>query len=192
MKPGQLDGRHKRSQDSRARIVEAMLEITRETWAPPKAEAVADRAGVGLRSVFRHFRDMESLYTEASEVIEVELRGIAARPFHGATWRERVVEMIRRRGQAFETAAPYRRASDMLRGGSPAIQSDHERMTQVLRMLLVAQLPQEVAAEPVLLDSLDLMLSFEAWLRLRQEQSLSEDETVAVLEHAVRRLIGSD
>ena len=60
----EVDGRRRRSLDSRARIVAAMLELVRLGNASPNAVEVAARAGVGLRSVFRHFKDMESLYVE--------------------------------------------------------------------------------------------------------------------------------
>ena len=93
----ETDGRRRRSLDSRARIVEAMLELARQTGSAPSAEQVAQRAGVGLRTVFRHFQDMESLYSEMVGPIEVELRAWAQRPFKGETWRERVMELIVRR-----------------------------------------------------------------------------------------------
>jgi AcrR family transcriptional regulator len=90
----ETDGRRRRSQDSRARIVAAMLELTRQGEVSPSATAVAERAGVGLRSVFRHFKDMESLYQEMSITIEGELRAVAEQPFRtddwtGAAWRSR-------------------------------------------------------------------------------------------------------
>src|SRR3546814_3782718 len=47
----------------------------------PSAEQVAARADVGLRTVFRHFKDMESLYREMSAVIEREVIPVMRRPF---------------------------------------------------------------------------------------------------------------
>ncbi len=187
-----FDGRRRRSQTSRARIVAAMLALVRATGASPNAEQVAERAGVGLRSVFRHFRDMESLYGEMSAAIEAELRTVAALPFEGRTWRERVLELIERRGVAFDSIAPFRHASDARVHASRVLQADRARMAQVARELLRLQLPAEVAADKALFEALDLLLSFEAWRRLRADQSLSPDEARAVLERAVRALIGED
>ena len=59
-----IDGRHLRSQLSRDNIVTAMLELIEAGAISPSAEDVAARARVGLRSVFRHFKDMESLRRE--------------------------------------------------------------------------------------------------------------------------------
>src|SRR5580692_11820333 len=102
----EADGRRRRSQDSRARIVAAMLELTRAGDVAPSAEQVAERAQVGLRTVFRHFNDMDSLYREMSHAIEGELREVVLRPFKAKVWRERVLELIERRSHAFEKIAP--------------------------------------------------------------------------------------
>ncbi|MFX8786073.1 hypothetical protein ABTM90_19835, partial [Acinetobacter baumannii] len=50
-----IDGRRQRGQNNRARIVKAVLELTREGTFTPSAEQVARRADVSLRTVFRHF-----------------------------------------------------------------------------------------------------------------------------------------
>src|SRR5436305_13207547 len=105
------DGRRRRGQDNRARIVAAMLEIVHAGEVSPSAEQVATRADVGLRTVFRHFRDMDSLYREMGVAIEAELLRVVATPFASADWRGRVLELIERRSAAFEKAGPYLRAS---------------------------------------------------------------------------------
>jgi AcrR family transcriptional regulator len=188
-RPEETDGRRRRSQDSRARIVAALLKLTREGELAPSAEQVAARAGVGLRTVFRHFSDMESLYREMTEVIETELRAVALRPFKGEGWRERVVELIGRRGDGFEVIGPFRRASDLRRHASLVLQDDHERLTGTLRAILLRELPGD-SVDSATVEALDLMLSYEAWSRLRREQGLEPAEAQRVLERTVKALIG--
>src|SRR5262245_26963929 len=60
----QLDGRTQRAERSRVAIVRALFELIGEGNPQPTAQQVAERAEVGLRSVFRHFADMETLYAE--------------------------------------------------------------------------------------------------------------------------------
>ena len=55
------DGRRLRSERSRQAIIDAMLKLVEEGVLVPTAQQVSERAGVGIRSVFRHFSDMESL-----------------------------------------------------------------------------------------------------------------------------------
>ena len=183
------DGRRRRGQDSRARIVAAMLDLVREGDPSPGAEVVATRADVGLRTVFRHFQDMDSLYREMSLAIEREIRAIMAQPLQCPPGPARVVELIGRRAQAFETIAPFRRAAEAFRHRSKFLGTDYARMITQLRAILERELPPEVARDPLKLEALDLLLSFEAWARLRREQALSADQAKAVLESAARALI---
>jgi AcrR family transcriptional regulator len=183
------DGRRQRSEDSRKRIVEAMLELVQAGVVSPGAEQVAARAGVGLRTVFRHFKDMDSLYAEMAEPIEAEYRAVASRPFTAADWRERLIEMIARRSDVYERISAFRRAADVHRHDSPFLETRAERLVATLRELLRALLPAEVAADEPTFEALDLLLSFESWLRLRRDQGLAADRARAVLEAAVRKLI---
>jgi len=183
------DGRHRRGEDSRARIVAAMLEIVQGGDVSPSAEQVAARADVGLRTVFRHFKDMDSLYREMSVVIEREMRALVERPFAAQDWRERLVELIGRRATVFEKIGPFKRAANVARHRSKFLEVDNGRLVTALREILVAQLPPEAAGDAAKLEILDLLLSFESWSRLRREQGLSVARARETLEAAIRRLV---
>ena len=60
------DGRAARSARTRLAVVEALLDLLREDNLRPTAQAIADRAGVSLRSVYVHFDDLEDLFAEAA------------------------------------------------------------------------------------------------------------------------------
>ncbi|HWU81171.1 MAG TPA: TetR/AcrR family transcriptional regulator [Caulobacter sp.] len=183
------DGRRRRSQDSRARIVQAMLELVREGDVSPSAELVAARADVGLRTVFRHFKDLESLYREMSAVIETELMALVQTPFKGATWRERVLELVERRGWAYERIGPFKRASEAHRHQSPALALDNAKMVQIAREILRRQLPPEVAKNRVRFEAIDMLLSFDAWNRLRRDQELTPKRAMEVLQAMIGGLL---
>lgn len=188
--PEIADGRRRRGMDNRARIVAAMIEMVRDDEIAPSAERVAARADVGLRTVFRHFQDMDSLYREMSLVIEGEIRAIVDQPLTSKAGPERVVELIGRRARCFETIAPFRRAAEAFRHRSKFLGSDYARLVVQLRAILERELPPEAARDPLKLEALDLLLSFEAWARLRRDQGLSIERAQAVLEAATRRIIG--
>ena len=183
------DGRRRRGEDNRARIVAAMLEIIHAGEVAPSAEQVALRADVGLRTVFRHFQDMDSLYREMSGVISGELREIVGTPFKSEDWRERVIELVERRGFAFEKIGPFLRASMVFRYRSNYLEVDNTRLVAALRDILKRQLPPEIARDQLKLEILDLLLSFESWSRLRREQGLSPKRARETLEAAVRKLL---
>ncbi|HJV41771.1 MAG TPA: TetR/AcrR family transcriptional regulator [Caulobacter sp.] len=183
------DGRRRRGQDSRDRIVQAMLDLVREGHVSPSAELVAARADVGLRTVFRHFKDLESLFREMSAVIEGELLALADTPFKGATWRERVLELVERRGWAYERIGPFKRASEAHRHQSPALALDNAKLVGVGRDILRRELPVEVARDPVRFEAIDLLLSFDAWNRLRRDQELSPSRATEVLRAMISGLL---
>ena len=60
------DGRRLRSERNKQKIVTAMMELVREGDYDPSVASIAERAGVGLRTVFRHFDDVDTLYREIS------------------------------------------------------------------------------------------------------------------------------
>ena len=185
----EADGRRRRSQDSRARIVQAMLELVHAGETSPAAELVADRAKVGLRTVFRHFNDMDSLYREMSAVIEVELHGIISQPFKSADWRGRMVELVQRRSTVYERIAPFRRAGDIHRQRSQVLAADYARFVALGREILRRESPPELLRDKARFEALDMLLSFDAWNRLRRDQGLSPRRTVEALETAVSALV---
>lgn len=182
------DGRRLRSIDSRARIVKAMLALIEEGDMAPGAEAVAARAEVGLRTVFRHFKDMESLYREMSDVMEAEISAFSRTPFKSTDWREKLQELVERRAFAFERITPFKRASDIHRYKSPFLDADNSRLVIALRKILQREMPPEVLQDAPLLEALDLLLSFESWSRLRREQGLSIKKAREVLSLAVAKV----
>ena len=66
---GSSDGRRLRSERSQTAIIEAALTLMEEGTLVPTAQQIADRAGVGIRSFFRHFADMDSLFLAADEML---------------------------------------------------------------------------------------------------------------------------
>lgn len=183
------DGRRRRSENSRNAIVAAMLELVAEGRITPSAEEVASRAGVGLRTVFRHFTDMESLYAAMTGRL-AEHYEMWLIPFDSTEWQGQLVEAIERRTATYERLLPFKRAGDAHRHMSPAIQAEHTRMLGMMRQRLRSFLPREITDDLVRFETIDLMLSFEAWQRLRDEQGLSIDVARRIVQGEVLRLAG--
>lgn len=175
-----VDGRRLRSEDSRRRIVAAMLELVEAGVLAPSADQVAAKAGVGLRSVFRHFTDMDSLYLEIGEIIAPRLLAAGRLPFTGTTWQEQVAEFVHRRAVAFEALAQILRAVHLHSHRSVAVRAGRVQVSNALRTLLQSRVP-DGALSATAFEALDMALSFEVWARLRDEQGLSVAAAKAVL-----------
>jgi AcrR family transcriptional regulator len=182
------DGRRRRSQASRDRIVAAMLALVEGGALTPSAEDVASRAEVGLRSVFRHFRDMESLYGEmVSQLAQGYMASLM--PFSTSDWREQLAELLERRVEVFERLLPFKRAADAHRHESVTIQATHAASLQMLRQRLQGLLPKAMTADPLMFETLDMLLSLETWQRLRMEQKLPIETSRAIVKKQVALLV---
>jgi AcrR family transcriptional regulator len=187
--PAQTDGRRRRSQQSRDRIIAAMMALVEEGQISPIAEQVAERAQVGLRSVFRHFNDMDSLFAEMAVRLSRHYQSALA-PFVSPDWRGRLGEAIERRVSIYEVMLPYKRAADAHRHTSPAIQSSHTQTSQLLRNRLKSLLPPHLENDANALETLDFLLSMESWQRLRLDQKLSVAEARAIVEAQIKAVVG--
>ena len=175
------DGRRMRGADNRRRIVDALLKLVAAGTVSPCADQVASEAGVGLRTVFRHFSDMDSLYREVSERMTAEIQPIVQRPFESDDWRERLVELVDRRAQVFERLLPFKIAGDAHRHGSPFLTTEQSAIVKSLRQALRKALPHKIMEDKPRFEALDLLLSFESWRRLRVDQGLSARESRAAM-----------
>jgi len=186
--PVEVDGRRQRSDASRRKIALAMLDLLREGEADPSADLVAERAGVGRRTVFRLFSDMEGVFREMHAIMTSRLTPEFARPLTATTWRGRLDELIERRAKAFEQMLPIKTAADARRYTSNFLKIEHKNITSLQRQALLAVLPATFARNEML-EALDLALSFEAWRRLRDEQGLSVRQAQEVLRRMVSALV---
>jgi AcrR family transcriptional regulator len=187
--PGATDGRRLRSEASRERIINALIELLGEGDVAPSAEAVAERAGVGLRTVFRHFDNMESLYQQISARMRAEIVPMLGRPFVALDWRGRVKEAVERRIAIFEKIMPLKVAADVHRYRSDYLAQQGALMIKEQRTALSRLVGDAVGQDDPLFEALDLVLSFEAWRRLRQDQNLTRAKARAVVDHLVEGLL---
>jgi TetR/AcrR family transcriptional regulator of autoinduction and epiphytic fitness len=180
------DGRELRSRRTREAIVEAWLLLLEEGVVTPTARLVADRAGIGLRTVFQHFDDLEALHAAAS-ARQMERVGplLAPRSTEGPL-DERIEDVILGRATLFERIAPVRRAALRAEAASPTI----ARILEVSDQLLADDLGRVFAREldvrsaterETMLAALDVTFSFMAWDHLRSRRGLSVAAAKSVL-----------
>jgi AcrR family transcriptional regulator len=183
------DGRARRGERSRDAIVRALHALVGEGVAQPTAQQVAERARVGLRSVFRHFDDMDSLWAEVSARVQAAAEPLLREPPEAGTLEERVRELVQHRSAFFEAIAPYKRAGNLARRRSVYLQRQHTRVVRELRERLLRALPELERAPAGVIEALDLVLSFDAWDRLRVDQKLSRERATEAVETAAVALL---
>ena len=183
------DGRVQRSVRSRERILDALTELVSEGVLQPTAQQVAARASVSLRTVFRHFDDMEGLYREMQGRLDQMLRPLIDRPVLEGSLEVRVRDLVQRRSALFEKGAPFLRADVMVRWRSLFLSQAHAEMVRGLRLDLLRSLPEVADLPSERCDALELVTSFEAYDRLRTDQRLGRDRAQTVMTETLLALL---
>lgn len=189
------DGRVLRGARTRSNIVQALLGLLDDGVLAPTAAQIADRAGVSVRSVFQHFRDMEALYAD----LAAEQRQRVAPLMEGldadGPLERRIALLVAQRRELYETIRPVRHAIGTRAFESAALRARLEEISAALRAQVASQFETELRARKpgprrTLLDSVDMATSFEAWDRLREYQGLAADRAAAVVASTLGALLG--
>jgi len=167
------DGRHLRSQRSRAKILDGLLSVLQAGDMDPSAETVARAAGVSHRTVLRHFEDMESIYRTFTERHEGAFLERVMQPLPGDTWQERLLALVDLRVGIFEDLMHIRVSAESRRFRSPQLQGNFQRNFKLEVAGVFAVLPPEVRAEKNVALAFENAICFHAWRRLRQDHGLA-------------------
>ena len=185
------DGRRLRSERSRKCIVDALISLIRDREILPSAERVSEAANVGLRTVFRHFEDMDSLYQEVADHIDAQIRPLIDKPFASTDWREQVREMIDRRAEVFEYVMPFKVQSNARLLQSDYLQEKHRCAVESDMARLCSVVPPELRQDEVLYTALSAAISFDVWHRLRKDQHKTPDEAKQAMQRMVKALLAA-
>lgn len=185
------DGRFNRSVVTRKKIVAALTSLVYEGYLSPTAEQVAQKADVGLRTVFRHFDDLNSLYSELSADLEALILPVLQIRLRGNSWQEKLMHSIEIRAQFYDRIAALYLSAQVHRHRSPLITDNLTRDVQRLREIGRNILPAGIQQNVLVFESLDLLMSPDTWVRLRRDQNLSSEEALHVVRLGVNAVLSA-
>tara|TARA_B110000046_G_scaffold184877_1_gene224664 strand:+ start:4816 stop:5409 length:594 start_codon:yes stop_codon:yes gene_type:complete len=169
--PVKVDGRRLRSGRSRQLIVESMLQLIKDGNLVPTAQQIADHAKVGIRSVFRHFEDMEAIFATADELwrnnFDQDLRTID--PLLPVE--QRISLIVEQLAKFFEDHSNILKSTAARRWRSAFLTRNYAGYQNKLRADINIWLPELKTLCPSRLEAIMGILSFEYWDRLRDHQS---------------------
>lgn len=182
---------NKRTAQTRERIGAALMELVREGNVNPTAEVVSVRARVGLRTVYRHFDDMNDLYSVIYEQASRMVMASLYFDFKAKDWQGRLRESLQHRCQLNESFMPYKISGEFHRHLSDFVRQHIREIVDLERSLLTHVLPKTVQADKSLLDALLLVLSLDSWIRLRRDQGLSFASAFGVVQRTLNALMAA-
>ena len=182
-----LKHRAERQDETRQRIVEAAVELHQTVGpAATTVSEIAERAGVGRVTVYRHFPDeltlvraCSGLYLERHPLPDPE------------RWRE-IPDPVERFRTALRDVYAYHRATESMFTHVLADARDHAVMTpyhahwQRAADVLVAPWQARGRRRTLLHAGIGLALSFDTWRSLVRDHGLTDDQAIAV----ALRLVG--
>jgi len=185
----QADGRRQRSQRSRERILRAYWELMLAGDMSPSAAAIAEHAGVGLRSVFRHFEDLDTLLRELMELCYDEVTPEFMKPLKSTNWKDQLVEVTERNVKIWERIIVPHTAGEIGRFKSQVLMDDYQRSRNLEISGIKAILPKDIDNYQNVLLALDAAMSFSTMRRLREDRKLSISEVKQVMTLMVKSII---
>ena len=168
-----IDGRRKRSARSSAAIITATLTLIDNGNLSPTARQIADEAGVGLRSFFRHFNDMDALLEAVDRQASKHYEHLFLLPKPDGDIETRLSDYIDALSNAFERLKSPMLSVQFQMWQSKALQKNWARNQRRLRSHLEKWAPELLALPQVHREAVHAAASFDMWHRLRHHQKLS-------------------
>ena len=176
-----IDGRRQRSARSREALIKASLELIDQGLLVPTAKQIADKAGVGIRSFFRHFDDMEALFAAADAHARDNVMNLFPRGHGHGDMAERISAFLDNQAEAYERLRNIILSTQAQLWRSPTLRQSYARDQAKLRDIIVSWFPELAGQTPALMEGLDALVSFDMWHRLRHHQKLGVRESKDIL-----------
>lgn len=176
------DGRHARSQRTRAEISNALLQLLEEGHHQPAVQQVAKRANVSVRAIYHHFDDIEGLYTELVDMQSRRIMPLLTAVSKRRSTVSKARQLIEMHDDLYTLAAPLHngiRFSVAARGSQKIFTT-----LQQMRLATSTQIQQSFKSELGLhhnpydaISRLEAVISFEMWDHFRRVQGCSRHAT---------------
>jgi AcrR family transcriptional regulator len=191
---GDQDGRRRRSERSRAAVVEALLDLYEDGEVSPGAAEIAARAGVSERSVFRHFEDLDGLAHAAIERQWERVGALYDPPDPDGDRATRITALVEQRVRLHEAVMPVARAAMLLAARSATLRHAIGQRRQLLRAQVEAQFGPELDTLPTsrraeVVAALDIAAGLDTVESLRSGSRFSRARTRAVMERMIDSLL---
>ena len=179
--PEVFDGRRARSERSKQAIIDASLALMEEGNLIPTAQQISDRAGVGIRSFFRHFEDMETLFATIDEQTRESTEALFLGGDRDGSLEERILHAIERYGEGYEKQRNRILSTSAQLWRSEILRKYYARYQRGLRRDLDDWLPELKQLTRGEREAVDAIASFDMWHRLRYHQGLSKQASIDIL-----------
>ncbi len=183
-----VDGRLQRSQRSHQLISEAMLSLIQEGILIPTAQQVADRAQLGIRTVFRRFKDMESLFETIHSKEVWRQRRYFLDFDENLKIDKRISLLVKMHANTYQDMSSMIKATKAMMWRYKLLEKNYKQSQVDLRKHLRHYLPESLKLDEKAQQLIELSLSFESWDRLIELQGLGKKRSIEIIDYQVKKL----
>jgi len=189
------DGRVLRRERNRAEIVDALLALLREGHIEGSAAAIAERAKLSERSIFRYFDDLDDLYRTVCAVqFERERKHATIDSFSKGSTEDKIAHFVEQRVRLFTSIGSIGRASRVFAHRNAVIAKELRRARVLLRRQIADHFADEIAALPSAERShaatiIDSLCNFESFSIMRSDYDMTIASITTTLTTGIRKVL---
>ncbi|MBB4905940.1 TetR/AcrR family transcriptional regulator [Actinophytocola algeriensis] len=185
------DGRALRAERTRESIIDAHMALMLDGDLQPTARRIAERAGVSLRTLWGHFKDLETLFAAAGhKALEIQYTGFRPVPADQPL-ADRIEQFCLQRARMLDVIAGASRAAQVRLPFSAQLRRNRARHNERLRAEAGELFRAELAGDDELLTAVLVATTWPAWMGCRDDLGLSVAEATAVMRRAVTALLAT-
>jgi len=184
-----FDGRRRRSQNNKDKIINALFSLCDKGNLVPTAQEIADESGISLRTVFRHFNDMETVFVAMNKVLYQRVAPLFESFDTSGNLDKRLEKLVNRRADLYEEMGPYLQTTIAQKWRYQVLEKNYNRVLKDLREERRKFLPEMDTADDALQIGLDLALSFESWERCRAHHGMSRKQAASTIYGAALKFL---
>lgn len=182
------DGRLARGVKSRLKIVEATLSLYEQGIMVPTAQQVADESGMGIRTVFRQFNDMEALFIKGNDLLNERFNN-RERVKPEGDLKQRIQLLCKNRYDVFKVNQPYIESTLIQLWRYDVLRNNYEALNKELKKQLKKFIPEiKERSKPIQLAA-ETAISYESWSHYKNINKLSESDTIKAFECSLHSLL---
>ncbi len=175
------DGRRQRGARNRQAIIDATLAIIAEGCLAPTAQLISERAGITIRSLFRHFLDMETLFAATNTEVRKRAAGTFSRGVPAGSLEERARQVLKRYCEGYEREQNIILMTKAQSWRYHVLRDNYVRLQEELRLTLEGWVPEILELSTANRELVHAVASFEMWHRLHILQGLSQADVVEIM-----------
>lgn len=184
-----VDGRKQRSEKSRAAILAAIIELVEEGNLMPTAQETSERAGVGIRSVFRHFADMDALYAQMNVYAMNRFGQIYENPVIKGSLEERIQHTVELYHKGYERNKNMLMTTMLRRASSELLVKQYIDGAARLAEDFEQRIPEVMNLNETSYHAIMVARSFTSYDRLRNLQGLSQKKSAKAITEMITAIM---